>query len=538
MVAEVRVRVPHAEIDVPGAIERATARAAGVREGELAGVVVVRRSLDARRGAPAWELRVRAFVGEPPAVEPLGGFEPRDVGRAETVIVVGSGPAGLFAALGLIESGLRPVVVERGRDVRGRRHDVARICREGVVDPDSSYGFGEGGAGTFSDGKLYTRSTKRGDVRAVLETLVRHGAPRDVLVDAHPHVGTNRLPGVVEALRRSIVECGGEVRFGLRMTGLSREATGAIGVELLPSTLAATAPGAGVVPERLRSRAVVLATGHSARDVHLLLRRAGVRLDRKPFALGVRVEHPQSVVDAIQYHSAVRAPGLPAAAYSIVERAGGRGVFSFCMCPGGIVCPAATAPGEVVVNGWSPSSRGSRWASSGIVVEIRDEDLAPFAGHGELAGVAFQAAIERAAFEAGGGGLRAPAQRLVDFVERRASPDLPRSSYRPGLSPADLRSVLPEPVGSLLREGLARIGRRMRGFATGEAVVVAPESRTSSPVRIPRDPDSLENPDLPGLYPCGEGAGYAGGIVSAALDGLRCARAAARRIGAGGNSPN
>ncbi len=538
MIAEVRVRVPHAEIDAPGAIERAAARAAGVREGEVTGVVVVRRSLDARRGAAVWELRARVFVGEPARAEPLGGFEPRDVGRAEPVVVVGSGPAGLFAALGLIEAGLRPIVIERGRDVRGRRHDVARICREGVVDPDSSYGFGEGGAGTFSDGKLYTRSTKRGDVRSVLETLVRHGAPRDVLVDAHPHVGTNRLPGVVEALRRSIVECGGEVRFGVRMVGLSRDASGVTGVEVLPSTPGASDPAPAPVAERVRARAVVLATGHSARDVHLLLRRAGVRIERKPFALGVRVEHPQAMVDAIQYHAAVRAPGLPPAAYSIVERAGGRGVFSFCMCPGGIVCPAATAPGEIVVNGWSPSSRGSRWASSGIVVEIRDEDLAPFAAEEELAGTAFQAAIERAAFAAGGGGLRAPAQRLPDFCAGRTSADLPRSSYRPGLSPADLRAVLPEPVASLLREGLARIGRRMRGFATGEAVVVAPESRTSSPVRVPRDPESLEHPEVPGLYPCGEGAGYAGGIVSAALDGLRCARAAARRLGTGEKSPN
>ena len=386
------------------------------------------------------------------------------------MIVVGAGPAGLFAALRLIEGGMRPLVLERGRDVRGRRRDVARLNREGIVDPESNYCFGEGGAGTFSDGKLYTRSTKRGGVERVLRILVQHGAPPDVLVDAHPHVGTNRLPGVVHALRETIVAHGGEVRFEARVDDLC----------LAGQTLSGVVIGRDV---RVDARAVVLATGHSARDVYRLLHRRGVRLESKPFALGVRVEHPQALIDAAQYHAAARPPGLPAASYAVVRRVGDHGVYSFCMCPGGVICPAMTAPGEVVVNGWSPSRRTSRFANAGIVVETTAADLHAFGGADVFAGMRLQALVEHAAARAGGGAAVAPAQRLDDFIAGRASADLPACSYVPGARAADLAEVLPPRVTRALREALRGFGQVLRGFVTHDAVVVGVETRTSAPVR-------------------------------------------------------
>ncbi len=461
-------------------------------------------------------LRVRVWVDAPPAEEAEWRLPLADVRRAAPVVIVGAGPAGLFAALRLIEGGLRPIVLERGRDVRGRRRDVARLNREGIVDTESNYCFGEGGAGTFSDGKLYTRSTKRGDVERILRILVQHGAPPDILVDAHPHIGTNRLPGVVQALRRTIVAHGGEVRFETRVDDL----------------VATDGRVRGVVTadaERIEGRGVILATGHSARDVYALLHRRGLRLEAKPFALGVRVEHPQALIDRVQYHAARRPPGLPAAAYSLVTRVEGRGVYSFCMCPGGIICPAMTAPDEVVVNGWSPSSRSSRFANAGIVVETAVGDAADV-----LAGIALQAGIERAAAAAAGGDAVAPAQRLADFVDGRVSADLPDCSYVPGVRPVDLAAVLPPPITATLRAALVHFGRTMRGWLTNDAIAVGVETRTSAPVRIPRDATTCMHPDAPGLFPCGEGAGAAGGIVSAAMDGERCARAlleAARAAG-------
>ncbi len=514
MIGDAEIRVPVEALADPEALAHLVARRLGVASGDLTHVAVVRRALDARTPPPVWVVRVRAWVGEPFRPEPLRVPAWRDVRTAAPIVVVGAGPAGLFAALRLIELGVRPIVLERGKNVRARRHDVAHVCRGGPVDPDSNYCFGEGGAGTFSDGKLYTRATKRGEVRRILEILVHHGAPADILVDAHPHVGTNRLPQVVEALRATIVGCGGEVRFGAHVTDLCVAGECVTGV--------VTADGV-----RIEARGVILATGHSARDVYELLCRQGLALEPKPFAVGVRVEHPQALIDAIQYHCTTRSPALPPAAYRIAQQVDGRGVFSFCMCPGGVICPAATGAEEVVVNGWSPSSRQLRYANSGIVVEVRPEDLAPHAAAGALAGIAFQAALERAAWEAGGGALVAPAARLADFVAGTPSADLPACSYPPGVRAADFAAVLPPAIHSALRSGLRAIGRRLRGYLTNDAVVVGVESRTSSPVRIPRAPTSLMHPQVRGLYPCGEGAGAAGGIMSAAMDGERCASALA-----------
>jgi len=511
VIGDTEIRIPPEALAEPGEIARRAARRLGVAAGAVVHAAVLRRALDARGRPPVFVLRVRLWVDEPyrpppPRTPPWG-----DVRGAAPAVIVGAGPAGLFAALRLIELGIRPIVLERGRDVRGRRHDVARICRDGVVDPDSNYCFGEGGAGTFSDGKLYTRATKRGEVRRILEILVYHGAPPDILIDTHPHVGTNRLPQVVQAMRGTIVACGGEVRFGVRVAEVVPGAAGVV-----------TAAG-----ERVGGRGVILATGHSARDVYELLRRRGLALEAKPFAVGVRVEHPQALIDALQYHCRVRPPALPPAAYRIAHQVAGRGVFSFCMCPGGVICPAATASDEVVVNGWSPSSRRLRFANAGIVVEVRPEDMAPYAAAGALAGVALQAALEHAAGAAGGGRLVAPAQRLADFAAGRASADLPSCSYPPGVRAADVGAILPPALRAALREGLRAIGRRLPGYLTNEAVVVGIETRTSAPVRIPRHPTTLMHPQMHGLLPCGEGAGAAGGIVSAAMDGERCATALA-----------
>ena len=516
MIRELELRLPPEQVD-PQPLADVVARRLGVPAAAITHVATLRRSIDARGRIPVWVLRVRAWIDEAPALEPGFGLALPDVRAARPAVVVGAGPAGLFAALRLIEGGVRPIVLERGRDVRGRRHDVARLTRHGLVDPESNYCFGEGGAGTFSDGKLYTRATKRGVVERILRILVLHGAPADVLVDAHPHVGTNRLPGVVQRLRETIVAHGGEVRFGARVDDLVIAGGRATGVVLRDG-------------ERLDGAGVVLATGHSARDVYVLLRRRGLRLEAKPFALGVRVEHPQALIDGIQYHCAPRPAGLPPASYAIVRRAGDRGVYAFCMCPGGVICPAMTAPGEIVVNGWSPSGRTSRFANAGIVVETTADDLRAFGGDDPFAAVRLQALVERAAADAGGGAGIAPAQRLDDFVAGRASSDLPACSYRPGLRATDLAAVLPPRITAALREGFTAFGRAMRGYMTHDAVVVGVETRTSAPIRIPRDEATGMHPDVLGLFPCGEGAGAAGGIVSAAMDGERAAQALLRAL--------
>ncbi|GAB3557160.1 NAD(P)/FAD-dependent oxidoreductase [Spirosoma fluminis] len=478
-----------------------------------------RQSIDARGRQIRVHVDAEVFVGQVPP--PLIQYQKpqTDVSRAPQAIVVGAGPAGLFAALRLIELGIKPIVLERGSDVRARRRDLAAINKEHIVNPESNYCFGEGGAGTYSDGKLYTRSTKRGDVRRILEIFFAHGATDEILVDAHPHIGTNKLPNVVADLRETILRAGGEVRFDTKVTDLLIENNALKGV--------VTATG-----EALTGLGVILATGHSARDIFYLLHDRNILIESKPFAMGVRIEHQQSLIDQFQYHRPDRGDYLPAASYSLVTqtRFNGveRGVFSFCMCPGGFIVPAATAPGELVVNGMSPSRRDSKYANSGLVVAITDTDLKPYAEEGPLAGLALQQDLERWACRMGGGSetrpsQTAPAQRVADFVDGRVSNDLLPTSYQPGLASVDMADVLPDHITQPLRQGLRDFGRKVRGYLSNDGQIIGVESRTSSPVRIPRDRDTCEHVTLQRLFPCGEGAGYAGGIVSAAMDGERCA---------------
>lgn len=487
---------------------------AGVKPESVTGITLLNRSIDARNRNIKVNLHGRVFIDEPVSAREIYQPQYQDVSKKHTVLIIGSGPAGLFAGLRLIELGLKPLIIERGKDVQSRRRDIKRINRDHEVDPDSNYCFGEGGAGTYSDGKLYTRSKKRGSVSRILELMVHHGAVEDILIDAHPHIGTNKLPQVVKNLRETIIEFGGEVRFDTTMTDLLVEGNLVKGIR--------TQAG-----EEILGEALILATGHSARDVFYLLHQKGIKIESKPFAMGIRVEHPQALIDKIQYHGTKREDVLPAASYKLVEQVDGRGVYSFCMCPGGFIVPSATSETELVVNGMSPSKRDGKFANSGIVVSIEPEDLEPYEQHGPLAGLKFQEEVEQKIWKMGGSDQTAPAQRLTDFVKGRSSDSLNDCSYMPGLVSAPMHEILPPAIAKRLQKAFPLFDKKMRGYLSQEANVVGIESRTSSPVRIPRDRELLHHPQIINLFPCGEGAGYAGGIISAAIDGEACAEAAA-----------
>jgi len=498
-------------------LRKKVARKSGWKEQNISDIQVIRRSIDARGSQPFYLLRADVFSQEEFTPEPAILSKFQNVGDKEQVIIVGAGPTGYFAALELIEQGLKPIVFDRGKDVRERRRDLRAIQQFGEVNPNSNYCFGEGGAGTYSDGKLYTRSHKRGKISKALQLLVEHGANTDILVDAHPHIGSNKLPNVVANIRETILHYGGEIHFNSSVTDFIYKDKKMLGVVVNHET------------EHF-AKATILATGHSARDVFHLLHQKGITIENKPFALGVRIEHPQPLVDKIQYRQEEREENLPAASYKLTCQVGARGVFSFCMCPGGLVVPAATAPGELVVNGMSMSRRDSPYANSGTVVEVGLADMKKYEQHGVFAGLEFQKTVEQNVFQHGDGSQKAPAQRLTDFVKGKVSSDLPGTSYIPGLYAAPVHELLPKFVAESLQQGIKQFGKKMRGYFTEDANVIATESRTSSPIRIPRNRETYMHEDAEGLFPAGEGAGYAGGIISAAMDGQNVAKAAFRLI--------
>jgi len=518
MMKELQVRIKLKEEEISDILLKKSAQHLSIPIKEISGIKVLRKSIDARKPQIYFNYKIAVYLKEPVPKSSEYSFHYQDVSHAKEVHIIGFGPAGMYAALRCIELGFKPVVLERGKKVKERRRDLKAINQDHHVNNDSNYCFGEGGAGTYSDGKLYTRSLKRGDVRRIFENLVFHGATEQILIDAHPHIGTNKLPKIIQNIRENIINHGGEIHFEARVTDFVIKNNKIKAIQLQNGTEMTTA-------------SVILATGHSARDIYELLHKKEIAIKAKSFAMGVRVEHPQHIIDSIQYHcEGKRDELLPAAAYSLVQQVNERGVYSFCMCPGGFIVPAATANGEVVVNGMSPSRRNNLYANSGIVVELNiDKDFAKYEKFGPLKGLEFQKDLERLAFTSGGRSQTAPAQRLTDFVEGNISADLNPTSYQPGLKSAPLHSLLPKIIGGRLRKGFEAFGQKMHGYYTSEANIVGVESRTSSPVNIPRK-DNLEHPEIEGLFPCGEGGGYAGGIVSAAMDGERCAEAAIARL--------
>lgn len=515
---EVQVNLSPRQAADPALVKTAAAKAAGLQEEEVKHIQLIRRSIDARKRPVRITLRIAVGTQVQKEAAPLRKFAPRNVQSQKEVIVIGAGPAGLFAALRLIELGFKPIILERGKQVAERKKDVAILNRNQGFETDSNYCFGEGGAGTFSDGKLYTRSKKRGEIADVLELLVSFGADPDILIDAHPHIGSDRLPKIITAIRQAIIDSGGYVGFNSRLEK----------IEVSGGQLRAIVTAQG---DRFENIPVILATGHSARDIYQLLHQNKILMEPKGFAMGVRVEHPQELIDQIQYHSPKgRGDYLPAAEYSLSAQIHSRGVYSFCMCPGGTMVPASTGTQEMVINGMSNAKRNSPFANSGIVVEIREGDLKSHSNQGVMAGLVFQRELEELCFRNGGKGFAAPAQRIGDFIKKKVSGSLPDSSYNPGLVSSPLHFWLPEGIGQRLSDGLRNFDRRMYGFGSNEGILVGVESRTSSPLRIPRNSSDFQHVQIKGLFPCGEGAGYAGGIVSSALDGMLCAEGLSRAI--------
>ena len=510
MIKEIQLQVLSEQAGKKEVLKELISKKLNIELSEINHIEIVKRSIDARQRIIKINLRLNVFIQQE-----FGGKKEdfpiyKNVEGKEEVIIVGAGPAGMFAALKLIEKGKKPIIIERGKEVRDRRFDLAKLTKEHIVNEDSNYCFGEGGAGTFSDGKLYTRSKKRGDVNNILDILVMHGATPEIRIEAHPHIGTNKLPKIIQNIRETILQYGGEILFNSRVTDLIIKNNKVDGVQLQNG-------------DKINAPNIILATGHSARDIFELLNEKEIEIQAKAFAVGVRVEHTQELIDQIQYKCEIRGEFLPPAPYSVVKQVNGRGVYSFCMCPGGIIAPCATKPGEVVTNGWSPSRRDYATSNSGIVVELKLTDFAEYEQFGPLAGLEFQKDIEQKAWKVGGKTQKVPAQKLADFTNNKLSDSIPKTSYFPGTTSALLSDVLPDFINQNLQDGFKLFGKQMKGYMTNEAVVHAPESRSSSPIRIPRDWETLQHPQIEGLYPCGEGAGYAGGIISAAIDGVKCA---------------
>jgi uncharacterized protein len=515
MQKEISITISPADASQPSILQQIALQEAGIASADCTAFAVLKKSLDARGRNPKFLLQCKIWVNESPQnLYPI--IEYPDVSNKPSVIIIGAGPAGLFCALHLIELGLKPIIIERGKDVRARRRDLASLNKLGVLNEESNYCFGEGGAGTYSDGKLYTRSGKRGNINRILQIFHQFGASENILVDAHPHIGTNKLPHIITAMRQQILDSGGQVLFDTKLLDLEIKNNKVVGIE--------TNTG------KISTENLILATGHSAPDIYILLQNKKIIMEPKPLAIGVRVEHPQSFIDSAQYHTDARSEYLPPASYSLVQQVDGRGVFSFCMCPGGIIATASTQQEALVVNGWSPSKRNNPYANSGMVVAIAQQDMKGFEKHGVLSAMYFQHWIEQKAYMAGGGNFVAPAQRITDFVNNKTSNGLPDCSYVPGVQSVGLGNVLPKLIYQSLQKGFVEFNKKLKGYIQQDAIVVATESRTSSPVRIPRDAETLQHTQIAGLYPCGEGAGYAGGIVSAGMDGEKIAFAVYQKI--------